>query len=64
VHDGRGQFNAALEQVGSGQWEGEELPQIEPVVHPVIRTHPETGAKVLFVYPGFTSHIVELNLRE
>ena len=33
-------------------------------IHPVVRVHPVTQAKVLFVNPGFTSHIVDLSGRE
>jgi len=35
-----------------------------PVVHPVIRTHPESGRRGLFVNEGFTSRIVELGKAE
>lgn len=33
-------------------------------VHPVVRVHPITKKKCLFVNPGFTSHIVDLSHRE
>jgi taurine dioxygenase len=35
-----------------------------PVTHPVVRTHPVSGRKSLFVNDGFTTHIHELNPRE
>jgi taurine dioxygenase len=35
-----------------------------PVIHPVIRTHPVSGKRGLFVNEGFTSRIVELDQKE
>ncbi len=64
VHDGRAAFQAAFDATGAGRWEGAELAELRPVVHPVVRTHPETGRAGLFVNPGFTSHIVELERSE
>jgi alpha-ketoglutarate-dependent taurine dioxygenase len=59
VHDGNREWGAYLRRRGTGNlWDGEAVTELTPVEHPVVRVHPESGRKGLFVNPGFTSHIV------
>lgn len=67
VHDGSREFGYYLAQRRKGEgseWEGETFRKLEPIEHPVVRVHPESGRKGLFVNPGFTSHVVGVSEAE
>ncbi|MEC5397437.1 taurine dioxygenase [Uliginosibacterium sp. H1] len=65
-HDFAKSFPASrhtLTPAAKAQWEATRTKH-PPLTHPVVRTHPESGRKSLFVNEGFTTRINELSQRE
>jgi taurine dioxygenase len=64
VHDFSWGFKESLAEPGGQERLADAVAANPPVRHPVIRTHPETGKKVIFVNSLFTTHIEGLRREE
>jgi taurine dioxygenase len=64
IHDFAHGFRESLAEPGGRERLAEAVAANPPVRHPVIRTHPETGRKVIFVNSLFTTHIEGLRREE
>ena len=64
VHDFSYGFRESLAEEGGKERLAQAVKDNPPVVHPVVRTHPESGKPLIFVNALFTTHIVGLSAEE
>jgi taurine dioxygenase len=57
-------FAADVDARGGYRWNGEWRDKLVPTVHPLVRTHPETGRNGLFVNAQFTQLIIGMSKLE
>ncbi|MFK7977455.1 MAG: taurine dioxygenase [Halioglobus sp.] len=57
IHDFKHGFKESLAEPGGADRLADAVAENPPVSHPVIRNHPESGKKVIFVNSLFTTHI-------
>ena len=63
-HDFANGFKESLAEPGGRERLQGALDANPPVVHPLIRTHPESGRRAIYVNPLFTTRVVELQADE
>ena len=63
-HDFSYGFKESLEESGGRERLAQAVAENPPVQHPVIRTHPESGKKVIFVNSLFTTRILGVGKKE
>jgi taurine dioxygenase len=64
VHDFAHGFKESLAEPGGRERLAQALADNPPIEHPVIRTHPESGRRLIFVNELFSTHIVGMTNQE